>query len=205
MDRRQKDITTMAEMAELVAVSAEKRNGRQYITCRADNGAERAFSISLGSKGDARGDQNELSAMKRFARENAEQTPQPKKRDTLTMTKPDRNKPTVTIDPNQEPVVKAMSPVDFYRACEWLKVQNLQTFPDIDALVLGAAKHIETAFLVEDVTVAMKTVGISAPAHWAEPTDPHAILVRELSTVMKELGVAESPAFARLRDKLLPA
>ena len=33
----------------------------------------------------------------------------------------------------------------------------------------------------------------------------HAILVRELSTVMKELGVAESPAFANLRDKLLPA
>ena len=36
-------------------------------------------------------------------------------------------------------------------------------------------------------------------------TSPDAILVRELSTVMKELGVAESPAFANLRDKLLPA
>ena len=205
MDRRQKDIITMAEQAELTAVSAEKRNGRQYITCRADNGVERSFSISLGSRSDARGDQNELSAMKRFARENAEHPPQPNKRDTLTMTKTDRTKPTITIDPSQEPVVKALSPVDFYRACEWLKAQNLQTFPNMDALVLGAAKHVETAFLVDDMVVAMKTTGITEPPHWSEPTDPHTILVRELHNMMKDLGVTAIPAFARLRDQLLPA
>ena len=87
MDRRQKDITTMAEIAELAIVAIQKRNGRQFITCRADNGVEREFSISHGSRSDARGDQNELSAMKRFARENAEQTPQHQKRETLTMAK----------------------------------------------------------------------------------------------------------------------
>ena len=204
MDRRQKDITTMAELAELTALCCEKRNGRQHVRCRADNGVERDFSISLGSRSDPRGDQNELSAMRRFARENAEQTPQPKTRETLTMQK-DKAKPTIKIDPNLEPVVKALSPVDFYRACEWLKLQTLTTFPDMEALVLGAAKHIETAFLVDDMKVAMETVGISEPPHWSEPTDPHTILVRELATMMKELGHAASPAFARLTAQLLPA
>ena len=201
MDRRQKDITTMAELAELTALRCEKRNGRQFVRCRADNGVEREFSISLGSKSDARGDQNELSAMKRFALENAEQTPQPKTRETLTMQKA---KPAIKIDGITEPVVKALTPVDFYRACEWLKQQNLANFPSMDALVLGAAKHVETAFLVDDMKVAMETVGISEPPHWSEPTDPHTILVRELATMMKELGHAASPAFARLSAQLLP-
>ena len=169
-----------------------------------DNGVEREFSISLGSKSDPRGDLNELSAMKRFARENAEQTPQPKHRNTLTMQK-DKAKPTIKISTPSEPVVRALTPVDFYRACEWLKQQNLATFPSMDALVLGAAKHIETAFLLHDMKVAMETVGISEPAHWSEPTDPHTILVRELAMMMKELGVAASPAFARLSAALLPA
>lgn len=35
MDRRQKDIITMAAQADLIAMRAEKKNGRQYITCAA--------------------------------------------------------------------------------------------------------------------------------------------------------------------------
>lgn len=198
MDRRQKDITTMAEIAELAIVAIEKRNSRQFITCRADNGVEREFSISHGSRGDARGDQNELSAMKRFARENAEQTPQPKSRDTLTMQK-DKAKSTLKISTAQ------LAPIDFYKVCEWLKVQPLATFPNLEALTLGAAKHIANTVTDADIKTAMDATGIAEPEHWSEPTDPHAILVRELSTMMKELGVTESPAFARLRDKLLPA
>lgn len=198
MDRRQKDITTMAEIAELAIVAIEKRNSRQFITCRADNGVEREFSISLGSKSDARGDQNVLSAMKRFARENAEQTPQPQKRETLTMAK-DTAKPTLKISTAQLP------PIDFYKVCEWLKAQQLATFPNLEALTLGAAKHIGGTVTEADITTAMNATSISEPAHWSEPTDPNAILVRELSTMMKELGVTESPAFTRLRDKLLPA
>ncbi len=198
MERRQKDIITMADQAELIAVRTEKRNSRQYITCRADNGVEREFSISLGSRSDARGDQNELSAMKRFARENAEQTPQPKNRETLTMAK-DTSKPTTKISTAQ------LAPIDFYKVCEWIKTQQMTTFPNMEALALGAAKHIGSAVNEADITTAMDATSISEPAHWSEPTDPHAILVRELSTMMKELGVTESPAFTRLRDKLLPA
>ena len=197
MDRRQKDITTMAEQAELTALRCGKRSGRQFIQCRADNGVEREFSISLGSKSDPRGDQNELSAMKRFARENAEQTPQPKTRETLSMQK-DKANPALKIS------VAQLAPVDFYKVCEWLKSQPLATFPDLEALALGAAKHIGSAVTEADITTAMDATSITAPAHWAEPTDPHAIIVRELATMMKELGHAASPAFARLSAELLP-
>ena len=198
MDRRQKDITTMAELAELTALRCEKRNGRQFVRCRADNGVEREFSISLGSRSDPRGDQNELSAMKRFARENAEQTPQPQKRETLTMAK-DTAKPTLKISTAQ------LAPIDFYKVCEWLKAQQLATFPNLEALTLGAAKHIGSAVTEADITTAMDATSISEPPHWSEPTDPQTIIERELNNMMKELGVTTSPAFARLRDQLLPA
>ena len=198
MERRQKDITTMAEIAELTALRCEKRNGRQFVRCRADNGVEREFSISLGSRSDPRGDQNELSAMKRFARENAEQTPYPKTRETLTMQK-------VTAKTQAaKPAVQTLTPVDFYKVCEWIKTQAMPTFPNLEALALGAAKHIGAAVHESDITTAMETVGVSEPPHWAEPTDPHAIIVRELATMMKELGHAASPAFSRLATHLLP-
>lgn len=194
MDRRQKDIVTMAELAELTAVRTEKRSSRQFITCRADNGVEREFSISLGSKSDARGDQNELSVMKRFARENAAPSPQPTKRNTLTMAKP-----------TSKSTTSQLSPVDFYKVCEWLKAQALPTFPNLEALALGAAKHIGSSVSEADVTTAMSATSISEPAHWAEPTDPQTIVVRELLNVMKDLGASASPAFAALAAKLLPS
>lgn len=198
MDRRQKDAMTMAELAELAVVSVEKREGRQHITCRADNGVERRFSISMGGKSDPRGDQNELSAMKRFARENADQSPQPQKRETLTMQKVTSKQ----VAPNSTP---PLDPIAFYKVCEWLKSKPLATFPNMEALALGAAKHIGSGLTEADMATAMQATGITEPVHWSEPTDPHAILVRELGSMMKELGVTASPAFARLRDKLLPA
>lgn len=207
MDRRQKDIVTMAEQADLVAVSAEKRSSRQYLTCRAENGVERSFSISMGSRSDPRGDLNELSLMKRFARENRMPTiadiqptqpmksTEPQKKATLTMQK---------TAAKTAPAAQ-LSPVDFYKVCEWLKHQPLATFPNLEALTLGAAKHIGGAVTEADITTAMGATSISEPVHWSEPTDPHTILVRELSTMMKELGVTASPAFARLKAELLPA
>ncbi len=98
-----------------------------------------------------------------------------------------------------------LAPVDFYRVCEWLKSQTMANIPSSEALAMLAAQHLGSEVTEADMATAMQATGIKEPMHWAEPTDPHAILVRELSTVMKELGVAESPAFANLRDKLLPA
>jgi hypothetical protein len=53
---------------------------------RAENGVEKSFSIGL-KKGDLRGDLNEQSAMKRFARENSIRPPE-------------------TVEPEEKPVVK---------------------------------------------------------------------------------------------------
>lgn len=205
MDRRQKDILTMAELAELAVVRAEKRDGRQWVTCRADNGVERKFSVSLGSRGDPRGDQNELSTMRRFARENALRPThpiQPKQRETLTMAK-DTTKPAIKI------IAPQLAPVDFYKVCEWTKAEHakhlLSRFPNLEAMALAASKHIGSPVTEADITAALGATDLKEPEHWAEPTDPHAILVRELGTMMKELGMTASPAFARLRDKLLPA
>lgn len=218
MDRRQKDIITMAAQADLIAMRAEKKNGRQYITCAAENGVERKFSISLSGRSDPRGDLNELGEMKRFSRENRlvdtdprmptapkfpPQSTEPKPL-TRTMNATPKKNATMTLTAKTNSAAQ-LAPVDFYRVCEWLKSQTMANIPSIEALAMLAAQHLGSEVTEADMATAMQATGIKEPMHWAEPTDPHAILVRELSTVMKELGVAESPAFANLRDKLLPA
>lgn len=198
MERRQKDIITMAEQADLAAVRTEKRLGRQWITCSAENGVEREFSISLSARGDPRGDLNELGKMRRFARENkaaASSQPEP----TPTQTTP---KKTLTMP--KQAAVTALSPVNFYRVCEWVKEQDLANFPNMEALALGAAKHVGAEVPEDEMKLAMATTGRKEPEHWSEPTDPHAILARELGRMMKELGVKKSPAFERLFATLLP-
>ena len=70
MDRRQKDLKVMAEAAGLSALKFSRKGARVYLTCQADNGNTRTFSVSNGTTNDSRGDANEQSAMKRWAREN---------------------------------------------------------------------------------------------------------------------------------------
>lgn len=213
MDRRQRDIVTMAEHAELAVVSCEKKNSRQYATLLAENGVKRAFSISMGSRSDARGDLNELGAMKRFARENRlpaalqarpihpppETTPQPM---TMTAAAP---KKTMTLPATKKAAVQSLSHVDFYRVCEWVKAQTLATVPNLEALAMLAGQWLQSAVPEDEMKLVMSTIGISEPPHWSEPTDPQAILARELLTVMKKLGEEPSTAFRRLADSLLPA
>ncbi|WP_103018142.1 hypothetical protein [Alicycliphilus denitrificans] len=213
MDRRQKDITTMAEHADLAVVSCEKKNSRQYATLLAENGVKRTFSISMGSRSDPRGDLNELGAMKRFSRENRipaapqaqplpsapETTPQP-----MTMTAA-ATKKTMTIPATKKAAVQSLSHVDFYRVCEWVKAQNLATVPNLEALAMLAGQWLQSAVPEEEMKLVMDTIGVREPPHWAEPTNPQAILARELLTVMKKLGEEPSTAFKRLADSLLPA
>ena len=212
MDRRQKDITTMAEHAELAVVSCEKKNARQFATLLAENGNKRTFSISICSRSDPRGDLNELGAMKRFARENRlpaapqaqpmavqKSMPEPKPM-TTTAPKKTMTLPTTT----KKTAVQSLSHVDFYRVCEWVKAQQLATVPSLEALAMLAGQWLQAAVPEEEMKLVMTTIGVSEPAHWAEPTDPQAILARELMTVMKKLGEDPSAAFKRLADKLLP-
>lgn len=199
MERRQRDIHTMAEQAGLSPLRYERKANRATLLCLAENGAERVFSISMGSRSDARGDLNELGAMKRFARENSvltepthPATTAPKK-DYLAMLKA------------TAPTVPALDPVAFYRACEWLKGQKIVTFASLEALAQDASKHVGATVNETDMKLVMTTLNVQEPALWHEPKDPQAILVRELSTIMKKLGETPSPAFDRLAARLLQA
>ena len=196
MERRQKDITLMAEHAGLTAVKAERRNTRIYLVCAGENGAEREFSISLGNRSDPRGDLNQLSLMKRFARENAmsratEAAPTTTNDPTMTTKKSTRTPPASSIE---------LSPLDFYRLCEWLKTKasEISCLPSFDAMALAITQHIGQP--VENATIqqAMQVTGVAEPEHWNDPTDPTLVLARELATLMKSLGAAQSTAFAKL-------
>lgn len=195
MERRQRDIFDMAERAGLSPARYERRDTRGVLLCVAENGAEREFSVSLGGRNDYRGDQNELSRMKRFARENAlpstQATNQPPKNEITTMAK----------IPMQAP----LDPVAFYRACEWLKGQKIVTFTSLEALAKDATEHVGTTVSEDDMKLVMVTLNVSEPAHWNDPKDPQAIIVRELATVMKKLGENPSAAFDRLAASLLRA
>lgn len=221
MDRRQKDIMTMADAADLVVVRCEKRNSRQYATLLAENGVQRDFSISIGRGGDVRGDLNSVGAMKRFARENR----------VLTASEAEEPMPSAPAAPPQQPAAPerpsqimstdtkkntmklpvkttaapSLSPVTFYKACEWLKGQKLATVPCLEALTMLAGQHLGDAVTEDEMKLVMETIGAAEPQHWSEPTDPQAILARELLTVMKKLGEDPSPAFKRLAESLLPA
>jgi len=196
MERRQRDIHTMAEQAGLSPVRYERKANRATLLCLAENGAERVFSISMGSRSDARGDLNELGAMKRFSRENALQT---------EPAHPDTKAPKKDYLAMLKATAPALDPVAFYRACEWLKGQKIVTFASLEALAQDASKHVGTTINVSDMKLVMTTLNVQEPALWHEPKDPQAILVRELSTIMKKLGETPSPAFDRLAASLLRA
>lgn len=204
MERRQKDLYAMAEQAGLSPQRYERKSNRGFLLCVAENGAERTFAVTLSSRHDPRGDLNELGAMKRFARENrlsepteAVAPPTPTKKEAPEMAK--APVAVATITPNEQ-----LSPVVFYRVCEWLKAQKLMNFPSLEALALQAAQHVQTAVAEDDMRLVLRTIGSDEPAHWRDPTDPQAIIVRELATVMKKLGETPTPAFERLAARLLP-
>lgn len=201
MEKRQKDIVTMAMQAGLSPLRYERKSNRGVLTCAAENGAERVFSISLGARTDARGDLNELGAMKRFARENR----QPAPATTPTPANPNKeHEPMAKAPAPTHPATEQLSPVVFYRVAEWLKSQKLANFPTLEALALQAAQQVATPVSEEDMRLVLTTIGIQEPAHWSEPTDPQAIIVRELANVMKKLGEAPTSAFERLAAHLLP-
>lgn len=185
----------MAMQAGLSPQRYERKSNRGVLTCIAENGASRDFSVSLGSRNDPRGDMNELGAMKRFARENAA----PASRATSPTT-PEKEPQIMPKAPTRiaANAAEQLSPVVFYRAAEWLKGQKLANFPTLEALALQAAQQVATPVTEEDMRLVLTTIGIQEPAHWSEPTDPQAILVRELSLIMKRLGETPTPAFDRL-------
>ncbi|MBV7457357.1 hypothetical protein KW843_22950 [Acidovorax sp. sif1233] len=203
MERRQKDIYTMAEQAGLSPQRYERKSNRGCLLCVAENGAERTFAVSLGNRIDPRGDMNELGAMKRFAREN-KLPERPAAPPTTAIKKATLTMPKAPAATSQATTNEQLPPVAFYRVCEWLKSQKLSNFPSLEALALQAAQHIQTAVSESNVKLALEVTGTKEPEHWSDPTDPNAIIVRELSRIMKQLGEKPTPAFERLATVLLP-
>lgn len=215
MDRRQKDLKVMAEAAGLSALKFGRKGGRVYLTCQADNGATRIFSVSNGTTNDYRGDANEQSAMKRWAREN----PAPDVPTTTPAPPPQQKAPSMprnttpapaTIAEQLQPLKKPggqvldLAPVEFLRFAKWLSNQDLTRIASMDDLVLLACKHMEKPVDEATVRAAMPEVGLAEPEHWGEPTDAQAIIVREIGLLLKGLGQEPTPAFKKLHGLLMP-
>lgn len=203
MNKRQKDLKVMAEDAGLVALHPVRRHNRVAFLCEAPNGVTQEFTISNGSSMDQHGDLNERARMKRFARENpapaaAPQPPQQQKAPSMPARTPApmaEQLAAVNIAATQ---VLDLSPVEFLRLSLWLSNQQLAQLPSMDALVMHAGQHLGKP--VEEGTVrnAMKEMALSDPEHWGEPTDPQAIIVREIGLLLEGLGQKPTPAFKKL-------
>lgn len=227
MDKRRKALKVMAETAGLTALQFDSKNSRTYLRCEAPSGAKQDFWLSEATRVDPCAEQNELSRMKRFARENpAASTPiapapasQPQPRNSPAMKQPtiattaisaalqDAVANTTSTTPaaavRQVEVIE-LGPREFFQLAEWMRKQQLAKVANFDVLQLEAGKHLGQPVDAVSLRSAMELTGIKEPAHWGEPTDPQAIIVRELARVMTELGVVPTLAFNKLHAKLLP-
>lgn len=199
MNKRQKTLKLMAEQAGLAAIKFDCRNSRHYLMCQAENGNRLEFWLSTATNLDPRAEQNELSRMKRFARENAVLTTEA----ATPTTHLERLKAMPTTTPAQNPVLD-LSHAEFLRLAMWLNNQNLDSYPSMDALVLECNKHMGRTVEESSVLSAMGELGKDEPARWCEPTDPQTIIVREVGRMLKELGMTPTDAFAKLAARLLP-
>lgn len=210
MNKRQKALKVMAEQAGLTPVAFDVRNSRNYLRCEADNGNQAEFWLACVTTLDPRAEQNELSRMKRFARENAVVTP------TSTTTQPEKENKTMKSTsaaavaapapaaPKQPPqaAIMDLSAIEFLRLSMWLNNQDLAAYASMDALVLEAGKHMDRAVEENTIRSALHELKRDEPSRWSEPTDPHAILARELARLMDSLGMAPTGAFTKLVARL---
>lgn len=209
LNKRQKDLKVLAEEAGLTVLRPVQRRNRVALMCEAPNGNTAEFTLSNGNTNDAHGDLNERARMRRFARENpAPATPpqpaQPQKAPSMPARTPATMADQLAAATIAATQVLDLSPVEFLRLSLWLSNQNLALLPSVDALVMEAGKHLGKP--VEEGTVrnAMREMALTDPAHWGEPTDPQAIIVRELGLLMQSLGHTPTPAWVKLHAKLLP-
>jgi hypothetical protein len=214
MQKRQRDLTTMVETAELEILRCYTAKSRLCADVRAPNGVESTFPLSNGSRQDVRGDLNELARMKRFSRANpsAVLTPAiqiPVRRRVVKLV-PDAattppapisiaepaitmTKPTPPVAPAKTAPMQDLSPTQFYLLCIWLKALDLKLLPSFEAFAMVASQKF--AMPVSEVTLkeALKATEIAEPEHWSPTTVPHLIVAFELVAFMKSLGT-EPPA-----------
>jgi hypothetical protein len=180
----------------LEVVQHYSKPGRICVEAQAPNGVKQTFALTRNN-GDVRGDQNERSRIRRFTRENtpippAVEIPPP----VIT---PKRS--IVKKSDSQEPsstAAKDLTPIEFYKLCEWLKGINCATLSGIDVLSRAASSALGQEISELTMREAMTATETPEPDAWHPLPDPHVVLARELEGLLKELGHQPSPTLRRL-------
>jgi hypothetical protein len=191
---RTRDLVNMAKDVGLEVVSHHIKQNRVCIEARAENGASSSFSLSNSSRSDIRGDLNEQSRMKRFARANASQAEQ--------LPNQDMQRDTIKLKKDETAAAQELTPIEFYRLCEWVKLARMNLHPNLAALALAASHDIGQTVSERAMGEAMQATNTKDPDHWTPLADPHTILARELEALLKQLGQPQSSQFTRLLETL---
>ncbi|ACR14994.1 hypothetical protein BcepIL02_gp01 [Burkholderia phage BcepIL02] len=201
---RIRNLVEMVKDAELEVVRHYSKDGRVCVDVRAPNGVERAFAISL-RPGDVRGDLNEQSKIRRFAREN---TPIPPAVDIPAPVVTVKQKRSIVKPADQKAETPAstaaqqLTPIEFYRLCEWLKQANAASVSGLDVLARAASEAIGQQVSEAAMREAMEATDTAEPDAWNPLPDPHVVLAREIEALTKALGHEPSPMFRRLLEAL---
>lgn len=188
---RTRDLVNMVKDAELEVVQHYSKAGRVCVDVRAPNGVERTFAISL-RPGDVRGDLNEQSKIRRFARENTPIPPAVELPPPVVKPKDDMKKPTETAAATE------LTPREFYRLCELLKKVDLSTVASIEVAARHMGAELDMKISEEVLREAMEATDTPEPDAWNPLPEPHVVLARELEALLKQLGTDPSPQFKRL-------
>jgi len=187
---RMKLLRDMVLDAGLELVSTGFRNNRVAVEAKAPNGLTRTFQLSTSSRIDPRGDLNEHSNIKRFARQNPAPGEAPAIEETDMSKKPATH------------AEKQLTPIEFYRLCELVKKVNAGTVSGIDVFAAGLGNELGLSVSIETAREAMTATGTPEPAEWTQLPDPHVVLARELAAIQEALGQTPSTLFKRYLETL---
>lgn len=183
---RKRLLIDIVKDAGLEVVGTDIKNGRVVVEAKAPNGVSRSFSLSTSGRSDPRGDLNENSRIKRFAKANTPAAPE-----QLEET------PEMAQTAASTPAAEQLTPIEFYKLCERVKTADLAKYADIEVAAQAASTYSEKTISVGTLREAMDATGIVEPEAWTKLPEPHVIFARELESMLSALGQEPSPLFRR--------
>lgn len=188
---RVRDLVEMVKEAGLEVVQHYAKPGRACVDARAPNGLEKMFAVSI-KPSDARGDLNEQSKIRRFARENTPIPPAVELPPPVVTPKENMKKGSEAV------AAQELTPREFFKLCEWLKSRNCGSVSGLDVLARAASSDLGLTVSEAIMREAMEATDTKEPDAWHPLPDPHTVLARELEALMKSLGQEPSTTFKRL-------